>query len=132
MKKEEKEILFKDLCARLPYSVLVKTKKYSFPIELRYLTLDKMPDVKPYLRPISSMTKEEYDSLAHLHLLGNNTHSYRMDSSGFIFEGFKSYTLGLLNWLNENHFDYRGLIPMGLALEAPEGMYDFQKENRDE
>ena len=112
MKKEEKEILFKDLCARLPYSVLVKTKKYSFPIELRYLTLDKMPDVKPYLRPMSSMTKEEKEEYKKVIETLKWTEEF--------------------DFYNKYHFDYRELIPMGLALEAPEGMYHFQKENRDE
>lgn len=29
----------------------------------------------------------------------------------------------VIDWLLAHHFDYRGLIPMGLALEATEGMY---------
>ena len=106
-----------------------KTDKYSDDWTWNYETYTSCAEFdkfKPYLRPMSSMTKEEYDSLAHLHLLGNNVHSYRMDSGGFIFEGFKSYTLGLLDWINANHFDYRGLIEKGLALEAPEGMYNLK------
>lgn len=110
MTNEQKQLLFKDLCGRLPYNVLVKSKKYSFPIELRYLTLDKLPDVKPYLRPMSAMTQEEKKEYYRFYDLLNN-------------ENFELYKQ--IDWLNANHFDFRGLIPMGLAIEAPEGMYNF-------
>jgi hypothetical protein len=64
-------------------------------------------EVKPYLRPMSSMTIEEK----------------------FEYNGFDGYifndedTIIKFDWLNKHHFDYRGLIESGLALEAPEGMY---------
>ena len=57
--------------------------------------------VKPYLRSMSSMTKEEKNDYI-------NTFTVMWDA---------------VDWLNAHHFDYCGLIPMGLAFEAPEGMY---------
>ena len=67
-------------------------------------------DIKPYLRPISSMNDEE--RLVYLNL----THDYTNKT-------YKEPTTEIIDWLNEHHFDYRGLIEKGLALEAPEDMY---------
>lgn len=125
MTNEEKELLLKDLCARLPYGVKCTfyKKRYIgtivnifdpttdefgglFPLitvfDNTYHKAD-LTDVKPYLRSMSSMTEEE---------LYEWTHTWIMDSTAEKYD-----------WLNENHLDYRGLIPMGLALPAPEGMY---------
>lgn len=66
--------------------------------------------IKPYLRSMSSMNEEEREK-------------YRY--------GFGSDTYGnikKIDWLNKHHFDYRGLIERGLALEAPEGMYNIKKK----
>ena len=60
MTQEQQALVFKDLCGRLPYSVYVKTKKFKFPIELRYLSLDTLPNVIPYLRPMHSITGKEW------------------------------------------------------------------------
>ena len=133
MTKEEKQLLFKDLCARLPYGVKLRyvedlvVKKESHIITLNNIYLEHIlngdADIKPYLRPMSSMTKEEEDELyTAMDWYGE------IDESGNVYtkgqekvyrETFYEYT----DWLNAHHFDYRGLIPMGLALEAPEGMY---------
>ena len=139
MIQEDKQLLLKDLCARLPYGVKVladivktfnggfigiinKIEPYvgdKFPeLKGQYLLYQKgcltplvVDEVRPYLRPMSSMTKEEEDEYqecgfqdiaeASVHLVPNNR----------------------IDWLNTHHFDYRGLIEKGLALEAPEGMY---------
>jgi hypothetical protein len=89
----------------------------SYDIKLNIELLDVFSDFadafKPYLRPMSSMTEEEkkeYELLAN-HCI--------VTSIGFVH---LEATL-LIDWLNEHHFDYRGLIPMGLALEASEDMY---------
>ena len=68
--------------------------------------------IKPYLRPLDSMTEEEKEEY---HKLTNIAWSGPLPFYALTFDG--------VDWLNENKFDYRGLIPMDLALEAPEGMY---------
>ena len=118
MTREQKDLLIKDLCARLPYGIKVEIKYYDdiwellaiytngttyaardigYPIETCF------EDCKPYLFPMSSMTEEqeeEYNSLNCWEL------------------GCFPHTEDALDYLIANHFDYRGLIPMGLALDA--------------
>jgi hypothetical protein len=123
MTQKERELILRDLCARLPYRVICRKdcktvdnedfylNKYPNPIELaKYLTIDDMDiTIKPYLRPISSMTTEEKEDF----------------DVPFTSEGLVTIpdTVECMDWLNAHHFDYRGLIHKGLALEAPEGMY---------
>lgn len=75
-------------------------------------------DFKPYLRPMSSMTAKEenfyYSCLDEMD-------GYKQTSPVI----YQDKALSLLDFLNANHFDYRGLIPMGLAIAAQEGMYKF-------
>ena len=135
MTEEEKQILIIDLCARSIYGVMCdrlgQAKKLLSvsPDKLYCIELDnceytpnkyKVEDVKPYLRPLSSMTEEEkecikyrwcYDNWTDIHDFLNNYKIDAVDAHYFI------------DWLNKYHFDYRGLIEKGLALEAPEGMY---------
>lgn len=83
-----------------------------------------LDEIKPYLRPLSSMTKEEYQEL--LDLTGFDTTQI---TEGILWfnQGLNIYVKDdvtvLIDWLIAKHFDYRGLIPMGLALPATEGMY---------
>ena len=80
---------------------------------------------KPYLRPMSSMTEEEFKEYHHI--------KYALVTNRSIYERFdigeKYLNVGIIpiseyvDWLNKHHFDYRGLIEKGLALEAPKGMY---------
>ena len=116
MTKEDKELLLKDLCGRLPYQVKVKLHDeictvLGYVDDFIILTSDtpigqqtNIVNVKPYLRPMSSMTEEELD----------------------LYRTLKWTKLEheVVDWLNSHHFDYRGLIEKGLALEAPEGMYN--------
>ena len=129
MTQEEKELLLKDICARLPYGVKVKIKNIIQPQRLHwsYISDEKDWDLpKPYLRPMSSMTEEERAEME------KKKKKDRIEPYGEIKKFGEDNLLlctirqstNLQDWLNANHFDYRGLIPMGLALEAPEGMYN--------
>ena len=118
MTQENKDLLIKDLCARLPYGV--KGLYYSTVMSLHmvdpfdnyhplycvtksgseYIGIDEF---KPYLLPLSSMTEEQEKEL-NLYLI--------LDKEP-IMKSVKE-----IDWYNKNHFDYRGLIPMGLANDA--------------
>ena len=120
MTQEYKELLIKDLCARLPYNVICQVEfkengKYNSKVMLlsgiftdeAYFTTKGASiysnEYKPYLFPLSSMTveqEEEYNDLISCVL------------------GCFPHTEEALDYLIKNHFDYRGLIPMGLAIDA--------------
>ena len=129
MTKEEKDLLLKDLCARLPYNTQCEgayeeevwhngfpcSKKVAgciegidhigFDDDEIYVTVEgiqcELYDVKLYLRPMSSMTEEE---------------------KAFIFNGHIEFWIRE-DYCNKHHLDYRGLIEKGLVLPAPDGMY---------
>ena len=120
MTQEDKELLLKDLCARLPYGVtyyhdtenVVTPKQVLSLTEINNILLGIGDNIKPYLRPMSSMTKEEKAIYSNYRRV--------VRGLGLMFE----YTMdSTIEWLLQHHFDYRGLIEKGLALEAPEGMY---------
>jgi hypothetical protein len=138
MTQEEKDLLLKDLCARLPYGVKVAYLASTYDVdyieskfdEIKLENLDctiDLGNVKPYLRPMSSMTEEEKEEM-HKLLSPKGTAQYDIDGirtpmshyGDFIPYKFMD---DILQYLNKHHFDYRGLIEKGLALEAPEGMY---------
>ena len=118
MTNEEKQLLVKDLTARLPYGVKlncfdVPRVLHSISIDDGFITVDcggehfyypfsniLHKDVKPYLRSIDKRSIQcgRWDTLDKV--------------------------ISNISYLLENHYDINGLIPMGLALEAPEGMYD--------
>lgn len=109
MTQEQKELLLKDLSARLFYGIFVKENRESLDDNLIIYTLDYHPCIdncKPYLRPMSSMTDEEKNEL--LQLMGCGTDIERVD------------------FYISHYFDYRGLIPMDLALTATEDMYNIK------
>lgn len=122
MTKEDRELLLKDLCARLPYRVLVQSVNSTYPTPLTASLLNNysyMEDIycKPYLRPMSSMTDEErkeYESLIFTNY-HHSTHTQYIEINEVDY---------YIDWLNSKHFDYRNLIEKKLALEAPEGMYN--------
>lgn len=127
MTQEEKELLVKDICGRLPYGLKVLKNKDSYKIRgvkddcviireravygvKEFIT--KIETIKPYLRPMDSMTEEEateFESISE-ELLEHGTSEEIWDT--------------VVDWLNAHHFDHRHLIEKGLAIEAPEGMYE--------
>ena len=131
MKQEDKELLLKDLCARLPYGVKVKTNNIHI-LRLgthtrvgEYVT-DVTEPCKPYLFPMSSMTEEQFVELkvfADLTYEGNTLELIEWNDNcktlEFWLEEIPSYELiKVFDWLNKNHFDYRGLIERGLAIDC--------------
>ena len=137
MTQEDKKLLLKDLCARLPYGVICtdlihgdsKITEIDIESGLVYCSdFDEYAKIesncKPYLRPMSSMTedeKREYNKLLD--------DCEEEDSADYNITTLVDSNLSfVIDWLNAHHFDYRGLIPKGLALEATDGMYDFSKK----
>ena len=111
MKLKDKQLLLTDLCARLPYRVKFDATLYGT-ITLcaeHIICFQKgTMHIKPYLRKMSDMTKEE-KTFYEYHKEGHCS---------------AKWAYALVDWLNANHFDYRGLIEKGLASEAIEGMYN--------
>lgn len=126
MKQEEKDLLLQDLCTRLPYGVKCENFNHVYGKNVFEITdirnngyicgtinnqhgwsvFDPL-ELKPYLFPLSSMTEE------HKMFLRQQNWYIAISTSGTIettIEGF--------DWLNKNHFDYRGLIEKGLAIDA--------------
>ena len=112
--REEKQLLLKDLCARIPYRVKMNVHHYYEDNSDGIITLDvfwlydiqigSKWEIKPYLRPLSSMTEEE---------------------ENFVYNGHIEFWIRE-DYCNKHHLDYRGLIEKGLALEALEGMYKME------
>ena len=139
MTQEEKQLLLVDLCARLPYGVKIRIEypfvkeKYWHPEDLCGLDLRRqviadtsirIEEFKPYLRPMSSMTEEERLELSRLSDDKFKFYLYTGEPEIICYEKY-NYLEGVkvFNWFNKKHFDYRGLIEKGLAIEAPKEMY---------
>lgn len=137
MTTEEKQILLKDLSARLPYEP--KARKDGMETNINLTTLDSFyygdEIILPYLRPIDTMTEDEKGELWFL--LAEGRTNIEINSNGQLITR-EDVELGFnypfvcpqgsgeyIDFLNAHHFDYRGLIEKGLALPAPEGMYDI-------
>ena len=121
MAQEEKQLLLKDLCARLPYGVkvhIIDATGAEIDDKLTTSTISHLDRwiVKPYLRPMSSMTEEEQKEFVQFHcvklcpIVLNDSLTVENESK-------------MMDWLIAHHFDFRGLIKKGIALEVPEGMY---------
>lgn len=150
MKAEDRELLYRELCARKPFGVIASTIKdvdtsvdlghgnykqakftgriscISYPtVSISDETLEESGDspienVRPYLRSIPSMTAEEDKERIELGIWLK-----LVSESKAVFKGidFESDFMKALNWLYQHHFDINGLIEKGLAYEAPKGMY---------
>lgn len=129
MLQENKELLLKDLCERLHYGVKVHAKYTDLEETIEVDGIVKMIDddgvvgievicdtssawtyvqidnIKPYLFPLSSMNEEQYDEYTNM--------GYSVTERWWSMANYHQ-----IDWLNKNHFDYRGLIQMGLAIDA--------------
>lgn len=126
MKEEDKKLLLKDLSARLPYFTKVQIKNEIVILDsicdddgyyFNFIGDDRegvnIENIKPYLFPISSMTEEEKKEFGKACELDTEILSkHPMDGSPF------PALYNSQDWLDAHHFDYRGLIPMGLAIDA--------------
>lgn len=152
MTQEDKELLLIDICARWPYNNLIvrvtdiNDPSYDEEGKLRDIkhmdidcngipflfdvenvfTLCDITEIKPYLRPMSSMTEDERKELVHLvvYVEGPSVIKQIKDGGLDIMEGkYQFHSLQILDWLNKKGFDYRGLLEKGLALPALKNMY---------
>ena len=123
MKQEDKDLLLQDLCTRLPYGVKCWHESFTstytlYAIDSEHSAVNLSPDglnfdnswwnnieqVKPYLFPLSSMTMDQRIEYSKTLVIFDESHC--------------SQTYETYDWLNKNHFDYRGLIPKGLAIDC--------------
>lgn len=131
MTQEQKDLLLKDLCARLPYGVKFACNKniytakgldlivtdegdWEYAVTAKGIAPIEIDFIKPYLLPISSMTEEqkvEFDKMAELDM--EYTITQIKNDSLIWTSGLNRY-----NWLIKNHFDVYDLIPMGLVNDA--------------
>lgn len=152
MTQEQKDLLLKDLCARLPYGVKILHEGWNHEWDQELSTLEKVTGIderfiytkvindngeeytssrhtisllnnKPYLFPLSSMTEEQREEFVkfadyepRLEDCGRHQELYYYDLVGH--ENNLYPNSDAIDWLNKNHFDYRGLIEKSLALDA--------------
>ena len=134
MTQEERQLLLIDLCGRLPYEVkfeftrdnvriakgidlrVTDEGKWEYFVTSKGASAVEITEIKPYLRPMESMTKKEIEELENI--------SRTIAISG-IGDWYRWSTINpvFADYLNSHYLDWRGLIPIGLALEAPEGIY---------
>lgn len=120
MTQENKELLLEDLTARLPYGVKIELTWWVMGegiginttlgpecIEELLNDEDGNTEIKPYLFPLSRMTEKQKM------FLKQQNWCIAVSTSGTV-----ETTIEGIDWLNKNHFDYRGLIEKGLAIDA--------------
>ena len=125
MTQKDKELLLKDLCARLPYGVKFLRESWNFEWDEELSVIEVLKDIdkdgyinntkvytiddiKPYLFPMSSMTEEEKEEYCQLQ------QRVIYNSKGVINEDVTKY----INWCYKKHLDINNLIPMELAIDA--------------
>ena len=143
MSQEEKDLLLKDLCARLNTNLVCSIYRtdnqgVGYRNEILYgycniegwdefyfekdcsISINYVSKIKPYLFPLSSMIKEQLFEVQDI--LGKNEIEIEDGFLSIIDSSRNTITyleiLALLNWFYKNHFDINGLIPMGLAIDA--------------
>lgn len=138
MTQEDKDLLLQDLCGRLPYGVKCKVWYNDKTLDIKSTGIDfytntvnldipgddnakvYVDNIKPYLFPISSMTEEQREEFLNIQteerqILLNALIEYKSGKYDKIpiIAPYKQ-----IEWLNKNHFDYRGLIERGLAIDC--------------
>ena len=142
MTQEDKELLLKDICARLPYGVKAYVKNWSkldgkyyediYDVKSVFPSLNEVHvqsktgsvdvilgyydyDIKPYLFPLSSMTEEQKQEYAYIvnYISSDDTENWK--EGEFIY--VEQFTQ-LMHFYHINHLDYMCLIPMGPAIDA--------------
>ena len=135
MTEEDKKLLLADICSRLLYGIIVRCDKYKnlpnvpcFEYKRKgmfKLYVDELPIevefIKPYLRPMSSITKDERNEYFDFR-------SQELQRVAFAEMGREEAISEVMDWLLSHHFDYRGLIEKELALEAPKDMYNIKEK----
>ena len=126
MTQEDKELLLKDLCARLPYGVKIEFTWWVMeegtcdittlePDHIEQIIGDEVgnAEIKPYLFPMSSMTDEQKEEY---YILCDFVPTYHHEVGDIIEDAYDNWES--IDYLNAHHFDYRGLIEKGLAIDA--------------
>ena len=142
MTQEQKDLLLKDLCSRLPYGVKILHQGWNYEWDQERSTLEKVIgiderfiytkvidnngkeyksdkhiislfDDKPYLFPLSSMTERHCYKLASIRSGFQDCWKYIKTPIPLSICNFEQ-----IDWFHKNHFDYRGLIEKGLAIDA--------------
>ena len=134
MTEKEKNLLIGDLCARLPYEVKFMCNKniytakgldlivtdesdWEYAVTAKDIVPIEIDFIKPYLFPMSSITEEQKKYISNK--CGINEEFYfEIDPNWREYFVELGYTVEFIDWLNKNHFDYRGLIDKSLALDA--------------
>ena len=139
MTEEDRKLLLKELSARLPYFTKVQIKNEIVILDsicdddgyyFNFIGDDRegvnIENIKPFLFPLSNMTEEqliELKTFTDLSYEHNTLELVEWDNNyktlEFWLEEIPSYNvIKVFDWLNKNHFDYRGLIEKGLAIDA--------------
>ena len=137
----DKELLLNDLCARLPYGVMATScvKVGEFIVQGKIssiypfgegtvnigMVIVPIEKIKPYLRPMSSMTEDECIELSKIRPFDDDVEAWKYIKTPV---PLKIANTKHFDFFNRHHLDWRGLIPKGLALEAPDGMYNLNEK----
>ena len=140
MTQEDKDLLLKDICGRLPYGVKVHAKYIDTDVEVEKVGVLSMVDsdavvafttydtncynyvsiheVKPYLFPMSSMNEEQKKECNFTDDLDSDILDAALCTNHYHRTGVPTVTYNLVDWCIKNHFDFRGLIKKGIAIDA--------------
>jgi hypothetical protein len=140
MTRNYKDILLKELSARMPYGLKVQCDDYLFTFDENHMGVGAVytdyygkplespniilsgcyygDDIKPYLYPLSSMTEEQYEEFIRISGWDVDIDDVRRGKFSCIGYVGLDYIYDTIDWFNKNHFDYRELIQMGLAIDA--------------